>query len=151
MARAFLVSAIVLGLLGGVAVGIGLYTLVYADGAAYLTNDPVACANCHVMQAQLDAWAKGSHHAVATCNDCHTPHDFLGKWFTKARNGWNHSRAFTTGDFAWPIRITPTNRAITEAACRHCHADLVEMIDTRPGAAEPLSCLQCHRDVGHLH
>ena len=66
-----LVAGIVFGLL----VGLGLYTFVYARGASYLTNDPAACANCHVMSEQYDGWLKSSHHAVAVCNDCHTPHN----------------------------------------------------------------------------
>ena len=34
----------------GIAVGLGGYTFVYARGYSYLTNDPAACANCHVME-----------------------------------------------------------------------------------------------------
>ena len=81
----------------GSATGVGSYTFLYADGASYLTNNPTACANCHIMQGQYDAWIKSSHKAVATCNDCHAPHQTIGKFLTKARNGFNHSLAFTTG------------------------------------------------------
>lgn len=58
----------------GILGGLGVFTFGYGEGAAYLTNDPQSCANCHVMQAQLDSWAKSSHKAVATCNDCHLAH-----------------------------------------------------------------------------
>jgi cytochrome c nitrite reductase small subunit len=132
----------------GLATGIGGYTFLYANGASYLTNDPAACANCHVMQTHYDAWRKSSHHAVAVCNDCHAPHDFFGKYLTKARNGFNHSWAFTTGWFHEPFQITPLNRAVTEGACRDCHADVVHAIDTRPGGG-PLDCIRCHAGVGH--
>ena len=115
-----------------------------------MTNDPAACANCHVMQGHFDAWQKGSHHAVATCNDCHAPHDLLGKYWTKARNGYNHSLAFTSGRFHEPIQITPKNRAITEGACRHCHAEIVQAIDAHAGAAQQLDCIRCHAGVGHM-
>ena len=47
----------------GLALGVGAYTLVYARGASYLTNDPAACANCHVMREQYDGWTAGSHRA----------------------------------------------------------------------------------------
>ena len=57
----------------GLAVGIGGYTFVYARGASYLTNDPAACANCHIMREQYDGWTAGSHRAAAACNYCHTP------------------------------------------------------------------------------
>jgi len=138
------------GLVGGVALGVGSYTFVYAHGASYLTDDPGACANCHVMQDHLDAWAKSSHHAVAVCNDCHTPHDFFGKYLTKSRNGYHHSLAFTTGRFHEPIQITPVNEAVTEAACRYCHTDIVQAIDVADRHSETLSCIRCHPSVGHL-
>lgn len=137
-----------LGLAVGIPAGLALFTFIYADGASYMTNDPAACANCHVMQDHLDAWAKSSHHAAAVCNDCHTPEGFLGKYTTKASNGYHHSMAFTFG-FDEPIRITPRNRAITEAACRKCHADIVQAIDTTHAPGEALSCIRCHADVGH--
>lgn len=136
-----------LGTCIGIAIGIGLYTFVYAKGASYLTNDPAACANCHIMRGQYDAWLKSSHRSVAVCNDCHTPHSGIAKYVTKVRNGLHHSLAFTTGHFPEPIRITPRNRAIAEAACRHCHAEIVQAIDHQAGAT--LSCLRCHQGIGH--
>lgn len=139
-----------LGAAAGVATGVGSYTFVYARGASYLTNDPAACANCHVMTEQYDGWSRGSHHAVAVCNDCHAPHDFAGKYLTKAVNGFNHSLAMTTGRFPEPIRITERNRRITEAACRHCHQEIVSAIDPPHGGQEETSCLRCHDSVGHL-
>ena len=64
--------AIAASLAIGLAIGIGAYTFVYAKGGSYLTNDPAACANCHIMDEHYAAWQKSSHHAVAGCNDCHT-------------------------------------------------------------------------------
>jgi cytochrome c nitrite reductase small subunit len=146
------VVPLILGVVVGVAAGLGGFTFVYAEGASYLSNDPNACANCHVMKEQLDGWSRSSHHAVAVCNDCHAPHDFLGKYTTKAINGWNHSLAFTTGDFPEHMRITSRNRAVTEGACRSCHAAVVSEIDHAGGeASPPLDCIRCHRSVGHLH
>jgi cytochrome c nitrite reductase small subunit len=131
----------------GVAVGVGGYTFVFAKGGSYMTNDPAACANCHVMQPYYDAWRKSTHHAVAVCNDCHAPADFFGKYATKTTNGWNHSSAFTTGKFHEPIRARPVNAAIAEANCRRCHADLAAAVD---GHGEHLSCVRCHDSVGHM-
>jgi cytochrome c nitrite reductase small subunit len=131
----------------GMGVGVGAYTFVYAKGGSYLTNDPAACANCHVMQEHYRAWSASSHHAVAGCNDCHTPSSsVVAKYYTKALNGWNHSYAFTSGDFVEPLRITERNREITEGQCRHCHGDLAAAID---GGQEPVSCIRCHDSVGH--
>ena len=113
----------------GLALGLGGFTFVYARGASYLTNDPEACGNCHIMREHLGAWVKSSHHAVATCNDCHTPHNFIGKYVTKASNGFWHSFYFTTGRFPDPLRITEGNREVTEGTCRYCHGDIVDAID----------------------
>jgi len=134
----------------GLCLGLGIYTFAYAKGYSYLTNDPRACVNCHVMRDQYDGWIASSHRSVATCNDCHSPHSLVPKYLVKARNGFFHGLYFTTGTFAEPIRIKPANRGVTEAACRHCHAAIVHAIDRVP-RDEPVSCLRCHRSVGHLH
>jgi len=149
--RVWAIVAAALGCAAGVPGGVGAYTFWYARGASYLTNDPAACANCHVMQSYYDGWLKSSHHKAAVCNDCHTPHDFFGKYLTKAINGHNHSVAFTLGGFHEPIQITPRNHAITEEACRRCHADIVQAIDRTPAHGSELSCTNCHRNAGHPH
>ena len=63
----------------GILLGAGGYTFYYARGASYLSNDPRTCVNCHIMRDQFDGWQKASHHDFATCNDCHLPHEFIGK------------------------------------------------------------------------
>ena len=142
---------LLLPLLGGSFVGSGTYTFMYANGGSYLSNDPAACANCHVMSDHLSAWEKSPHHAVATCNDCHAPHDsIVAKYFVKGVNGWNHSLAFTTGNFKDELQITDFNRKVTESACRYCHGDLAHSIEMTQPQSESVSCLRCHSDVGHL-
>jgi cytochrome c nitrite reductase small subunit len=146
----------------GTALGVGGFTFVYAKGASYMTNDPAACANCHVMSEHYSAWTKSSHHTVAVCNDCHAPHDVIGKYATKARNGFWHSFYFTTGDYPYPLRITEGNHDVTEGACRYCHERITDAVDhgvaaRRAGAhpvadvagQEPITCTRCHRYVGH--
>lgn len=137
----------------GAAAGLGAFTFVYAEGASYLTDEPAACANCHVMREQYDGWTRSSHRAAAVCNDCHTPGGVLRKYAAKALNGYHHSLAFTTGKFPEPIRITPRNRAVTEGACRRCHGPIVDQIDVHAGGAaagDTMSCIRCHASVGHL-
>ncbi len=145
------VARVVLAVAIGLALGIACYTFVYAKGYSYLSNDPVACANCHVMDEQYSAWMKSSHRSVAVCNDCHTPPSLVGKYMTKARNGFWHSYYFTTGTYPDPIQITPPSAAVTEQACRKCHDDMVDAIDGSAHGGEDASCLRCHRSVGHLH
>ncbi len=161
----------------GAALGLGGFTFVYAKGASYLSTDPAVCANCHIMGEHYAAWQRSSHRVAAGCADCHMPHDPVGKYLAKASNGFWHSLAFTTGVFPDPLQIKPHNRAVTEDACRDCHAAIVAAIDplgsdapidVRSGVAgmpvadrpqihdgpvvteDRESCIRCHTYVGHL-
>jgi cytochrome c nitrite reductase small subunit len=130
----------------GLAVGIAAVGFDYAEGLSYLSSDPRACANCHIMQSQFDSWQKSSHHAVARCVDCHLPHDFVGKYIAKSVNGWNHSSAFTLQNFPEPILITPNNARILQESCEHCHAGMLHDVSSAQGAPR---CVSCHVTVGH--
>lgn len=134
----------------GAVAGIGGYTFIYAKGWSYMTDDPGACANCHVMEEQYTAWMRSSHRAVAACNDCHTPPG-LSKWVAKASNGYHHSYAFTSGDFPDVIQITPKNLEIVEGRCRGCHEDIVHAVDTSHDGNERTACTTCHARVGHAN
>ena len=133
----------------GALVGVGAFTFGYGKGFSYLQNAPAACINCHVMEDHFDAWTKSSHANVATCNDCHLPHHPVGKWVTKADNGFFHSAAFTLGGFHEPIRIKPRNRRVTQGTCLYCHRDFVHATLRPAQEPEALLCVRCHTDVGH--
>lgn len=160
--RMWLLLSVLLGVLGG----LGAFTFNYAEGLSYFSNDPQACANCHIMDDYLASWTHSSHSRVATCNDCHTPHDFFGKYMTKAENGWFHSYSFTMQTFPENLVIRDSNRRKLEANCVECHKELVSEINAvhaLPGTAQALGpggsrvgahgaaidCLRCHAGVGH--
>ena len=109
----------------GIPAGVGSFAFYYGEGTSYFSNDPQACVNCHIMRDQYDGWQKASHHVFATCNDCHTPHDLVGKYLTKAENGFWHSKGFTLQDFHEPIQIKPRNSRVLRENCIACHRDLV--------------------------
>ncbi len=140
----------IIALLAGALVGVGVFTFHYAEGFSYFSTDPAACANCHIMQSQYDSWQKASHHGLATCVDCHLPHQGLAKWLAKADNGYRHSKGFTFQDFHEPILITEGNSRILQKNCLECHGDLVHQIVSGPlsGAGE-VQCVHCHSGVGH--
>lgn len=144
-ARAAVVAAMV-----GILAGAGLFTFVHARGFAYLSNDPRVCTQCHVMREEFDGWQKASHHGVATCNDCHIPHEMPQKLLVKAENGFWHSVRFTLQDFDEPIRIRPKNRDVLLQNCLRCHGEMVSHLNER-GAEESgaLGCIRCHDSVGH--
>jgi cytochrome c nitrite reductase small subunit len=136
--------------LTGVLIGIGAFTFVYAEGFSYLSNDPKVCVNCHIMQPQYDSWQKASHHAVATCVDCHLPHGLVRKYLAKAENGYHHSVAFTAQNFDEPVRIKGKNSQILQENCLHCHAALVhDLVPRQKVEAGGLVCVHCHSSVGH--
>jgi cytochrome c nitrite reductase small subunit len=139
----WLIAATLIAL--AILVGVGGFTFGYAKGFSYLSSDPAACVNCHIMRPQFDSWRTSSHHAAAGCVDCHLPHDVIGKYVAKAENGWHHSVAFTLQDFPEPIRITPKNAAVLQASCLHCHQPVVA--DMLHGGE--VSCVRCHTAVGH--
>ena len=157
--RSILFVGLITSLFVGVFAGSGLYTFVSANGTSYLSNDPAVCVNCHIMRDEYDGWRHGSHHAVAVCNDCHLPHDnAVHKLLVKASNGWHHSKAFTTLDFAEPIRIKPGNAQVLEDNCLRCHGELTDQITAHGTLGVPTDptqkadlygCVRCHQQVGH--
>ena len=137
------------GLLG-IPAGVGAFTFVYARGYAYLSTDPSACVNCHVMNEQYDGWMKSGHRHAAVCVDCHLPAGGLDKWVAKVDQGFRHSAAFTLQNFTEPIEIKPHDLEIVQANCVRCHAAAVDAIAIGGGArAEPLDCMHCHAGAGH--
>ncbi len=144
--RAWLLGFVVVG---GI-IGLGAFTVAYAKGFSYISDDPRACANCHVMREVFDGWNHGSHKAVAVCNDCHTPHSsILAKYAVKALNGMKHSIAFTLDDIPEPIRIVPFDREIAYENCLGCHGAMVSTIAHVDDPKTPTDCFSCHDDVGH--
>ena len=152
---------VVLSLGAGLLIGLGGFTFTYASGLAYLSDDPKACANCHVMNEVYDSWRKGPHHAVATCNDCHTPSAVIPRLLSKAQNGYHHSMGFTLQPsrpdavgarlaFSEPIRIKQFNSKTLQANCLRCHGTFVQdIVHGSTTAKDALSCVHCHSAVGH--
>ncbi len=121
---------------------------VVTDFTAYLGDDPTTCNNCHVMDGVYENWYHAGHHGWATCNDCHTPHDFIPKYVIKAINGFNHVSAFTLGRIPEAIRAKPLSRQIVEANCIRCHAETVAEIPD--GVMDSgRFCFECHRRPAH--
>jgi cytochrome c nitrite reductase small subunit len=134
------------------------YTAHYARATSYLSNDPKACVNCHIMNEQYDGWSRSSHHARATCNDCHVPHEsLLAKYYVKSEHGYRHSKRFTLQNFHEPIRINAASRAVVIDNCIRCHEAMTREIRlaARSGASHDagisggVDCIHCHASVAH--
>jgi cytochrome c nitrite reductase small subunit len=133
----------------GLPAGVGAFTFVYANGMSYLSTDPRACVNCHVMNEQYDGWLKGGHRHTATCVACHLPEAGLAKWLAKVDHGFRHSAAFTLQNFKEPIEITPRDRDIVRDNCVRCHEAFVDAVVTTTVRKPDLDCLHCHAGAGH--
>jgi len=143
--RTYQLTWLFFGAVTGLLLGVGAFTVHFAEGFSYLSDDAAACANCHIMNDHYSGWNQSSHKNVAQCNDCHTPPGLVAKYANKASNGFWHSFAFTTGWHPDPIRIKPSNLEVTEATCKSCH-NLVQ--HTAP--SNDVNCTRCHSGVGHM-
>ena len=128
---------------------LGLYV---TDFTAYLGNNPSTCNNCHVMDDVYEGWFHGSHSQWATCNDCHTPHAFIPKYFVKAQSGYHHVSAFLLGHIPDAIRAKESSQQIVQDNCVRCHSDTIanldwEMVYTKQD--EPRKCYDCHPATAH--
>ena len=104
-----------------------------------------------VMKETFASWERSSHHAVAVCNDCHTPPGLFSKYAEKAKAGFLDSVAFTSGRYADPIEISAKSARLAERACRKCHAAFLASVDRTHAESDEMSCVSCHRSAGHLH
>lgn len=137
---------LVLILLGGLT-GLAVYTAYISNAVSYLSDDPEACLNCHVMSGAYTTWQHGSHARTAVCNDCHVPHDnVFKKYFFKAQDGLRHASVFT-------MRAEPQVFTLNEGAvpviqdnCIRCHTKVTEPV--HPGI-EGKTCWSCHRETPH--
>lgn len=142
--------AITIAACGGILFGLGFYTFYYAQGASYLSDNPIVCTNCHIMRDEFDSWQKGTHHTVAVCNDCHLPHEFPAKYLVKMENGFNHSRKFTFQNFHEPIKARESSAQVVQDNCLRCHRSLVGgSAGAYTHTADEQKCVRCHREVGH--
>lgn len=121
-----------------------------SNGLSYLSDDPKACINCHIMTPQYATWQHSSHGRVATCNDCHVPHDnVVRKYWFKAMDGGRHSFMFTFRLEPQVIRAREASKTVIQENCIRCHTTTVQTIaaDVHSGSTRP--CIECHREVPH--
>jgi cytochrome c nitrite reductase small subunit len=143
---------LVLGILTGLAVVI----FHVSNASSYLSDDPRACINCHVMTPQYATWQRGSHGRNITCNDCHVPHDNpIRSYAFKAQDGMRHAYIFTFRLEPQVITMHEAGRSVVQENCIRCHEHLVggaAIVDATAAAArhgaEKL-CWDCHRETPH--
>ncbi len=140
----------------GIFFGLGLTILKLSNALSYLSDDPNACVNCHIMSPQYATWQSGAHGRVTTCNDCHVPHDnVFSKYYFKAKDGMRHATMFTFRLEPQVIVIKDAGKSVVQSNCIRCHSNLVHPISLR-GINNKIIldednryCWDCHRETPH--
>jgi cytochrome c nitrite reductase small subunit len=140
----------------GVLTGVVFVVLYISNAWSYLSDDPTACMNCHIMAPQYATWEKGSHGRVTNCNDCHVPHNnFVRKYLFKASDGLRHASIFTFRLEPDVIRVKSAGIGVIQENCIRCHIRLIECNSLVTVTLETVNhgdgklCWDCHRETPH--
>ncbi|MFZ1292325.1 MAG: cytochrome c nitrite reductase small subunit [Melioribacteraceae bacterium] len=140
----------------GIIVGLGINTLHISNAVSYLSDDPKACINCHIMFPEFATWERGSHGRITNCNDCHVPHDnVFRKYMFKASDGLRHATMFTFRLEPQVIRIKNAGRNVVQENCIRCHSNYLHPVSFRSTNAKSIFdeldgvCWDCHRETPH--
>lgn len=143
-------------ILTGLLFGFGGLALYVGNATSYLSDDPRACMNCHVMAPQFATWERSSHARVTVCNDCHVPHNnIFNKFLFKAMDGTRHSYMFTFRLEPQVIRIHDAGTAVVQDNCIRCHSHLNQNVQERLVTLDVRNhgggklCWDCHRETPH--
>lgn len=139
-----------------VIIGLGLFMVKEAKVLSYLSDDPQACVNCHVMTPVYNSWMKSSHREWAKCNDCHVPHDnVFEKYYFKAKDGLYHASVFTARAEPDVIEMKEASQRVVQENCIRCHIQQVtqvkytNFIEDHKESRTERKCWSCHQQVPH--
>lgn len=137
-------------------IGLGLFMAKEAKVLSYLSDDPQACVNCHVMTPVYNSWMHSSHREWAKCNDCHVPHDnVFSKYYFKAKDGLYHASVFTARAEPDVIKMKEASQKVVQQNCIRCHVQQVTQtkyagfIETHQENRTTRQCWSCHKHVPH--
>ena len=140
----------------GIILGLCGYIFYLSKAHSYLSDDPKACVNCHIMEPEYATWSHSSHGRNTVCNDCHVPHDnVFRKYYFKANDGLRHATMFTFRLEPQVIKMHAPGQKVVQENCIRCHSDLVSEVRlgkiTAPMAHADNGklCWECHREVPH--
>ena len=140
----------------GIITGMVFYILHISNAVSYLSDDPRACINCHIMNPEYITWSNSSHGRDLVCNDCHVPQDsFVRKYYFKAMDGLRHATMFTLRLEPQVIQIKQMGKDAVQENCIRCHQNNIHPVAVRSINAAMIFdegeryCWDCHRDVPH--
>lgn len=148
---------------------IGLIFLKSGKAVISYTSSDKYCVSCHIHPMADQSWKLSAHFNNRTgnivhCTDCHLPPEGHGYLLAKAKHGLKDAYGFYFKDSAkidWQAKRMLENAKgfVYENSCLRCHQNLFPAkLSVNGGNAhllfttskEPLTCINCHLNVGHF-
>jgi formylglycine-generating enzyme len=134
---------------------------------SYTSSDKY-CMSCHIHPHADQSWRLSTHFnnssgTVVHCSECHLPPEGEGYLYAKAKHGMKDVYGFffkDSADINWESKKLLENAKgfVYEKSCLRCHQNLFPVtLSVNGGNAhlfyttskDPLSCINCHLNVGH--
>lgn len=148
--RSFAVFAV------AVVLGMGFFLMREAEVVSYLSDNPQACVNCHVMTPVYNSWMHSSHREWVSCNGCHVPQDnIFNSYYFKAKDGLYHASVFTARAEPDVIFMREPSQEVVQANCVRCHVQQVTQakyngfLENHTENRTTRQCWSCHKEVPH--
>lgn len=140
----------------GIVTGLAFFMAKEASLVSYMSDDPLACVNCHVMTPMYNSWMHSSHREWASCNDCHVPHDnIVNKYFFKAKDGLFHASVFTARAEPEVMFMREASQEVVQNNCIRCHVQQITQIkydgwlENHKENRTERKCWSCHQELPH--
>ena len=136
--------------------------------AVNYTSSDSYCISCHIHPQADQSWKLSTHYnnpsgTIIHCTDCHLPPEGHGYLPAKAKHGLKDLYGYIFKDSAkinWQSKKMVENARgfVYEKSCLRCHQNLFPVkLSVNGGNAhlfyttssDPLSCINCHLNVGH--
>lgn len=137
-------------------IGLGFFIMKEAEVVSYMSDNPQACVNCHVMTPVYNSWMHSSHREWASCNGCHVPHDnVFNQYYFKAKDGLYHASIFTLRMEPDVIFMREASQEVVQNNCIRCHVQQVtetkytDWITDHAANRTDRKCWSCHREIPH--
>ena len=151
--------------------GVIITLIVLKSGNALVTytSSDKYCVSCHIHPMADQSWKLSSHYNDRTgnivhCVDCHLPPEGPGYLLAKAKHGFKDVYGYFFKDSAkinWQGKKLLENAKgfVYEKSCLRCHQNLFPVKLSVDGgnahlfyttSKDPLSCINCHLNVGHF-
>ena len=136
--------------------GISAFMAKESEVVSYMSDNPQACVNCHVMTPVYNSWMHSSHREWTSCNDCHVPqNNVFNKYYFKAKDGLFHASVFTLRQEPDVMFMREASAEVVQDNCIRCHVQQVTQtkydgfIDDHVKNRTDRKCWSCHQEVPH--